>query len=139
MNSLPLVTFSKVRISAQVAVCVVLAIMTCSASGQTFWQANPAVVGNWSTASNWTLGVPNASSGTAFDAVIANGGAAQLLVTGGSVRRLRVGRIEGSGGLYVESGGGLNVTENLHINEGGAGFGSMYVEGGGDVTAPATV
>ena len=61
---------------------------------QTFWTAGTE---NWFNAGNWTLGVPDASSPTTFDAVIANGGTTQLLAPGGSVRRLRVGRIEGPG------------------------------------------
>ena len=61
---------------------------------QTFWTAGTE---NWFNAGNWTLGVPNANSATTFDGVIANGGTAQLLAPGGSVRRLRVGRAEGPG------------------------------------------
>jgi hypothetical protein len=102
---------------------------------QTFWTAG---TDNWFNAGNWTLGVPDASSPTTFDAVIANGGTTQLLAPGGSVRRLRVGRFEGPGNLLVDAGS-LTVTENLYLNETSAGPASMTVNNGGSVTSPNTV
>ncbi|TWU27401.1 virginiamycin B lyase family protein [Bythopirellula polymerisocia] len=105
------------------------------AYGQTFWTAG---IGDWNTAANWTLGVPNAASGTAFDAVIANGGTAQLTAPGGSVRRLRVGLASGPGSLVVD-GGALAVTENLHLNEGSSGPASVTVQNGATVTSPSTI
>ncbi|MBA3484784.1 MAG: hypothetical protein H0T51_23535 [Pirellulales bacterium] len=103
--------------------------------GQTFWQAG---TGDWFTAANWTLGVPDAGSATAFDAVIDNGGTAQLQSAGGSVRRLRVGRLGGFGELLVD-GGTLNVTDDLHLAEGVTGGAAMRVQGGATVNAVDTV
>ncbi|MDZ4659530.1 MAG: hypothetical protein SH868_18315 [Bythopirellula sp.] len=103
--------------------------------GQTVWTAG---TGDWFDGGNWTLGVPNSASGTAFDAIIANGGTAQLQAPGGSVRRMRVGLVGGPGSLLV-NGGTLNVTDDLHLNEGSAGPASMTVQGGSTVTAIDTV
>lgn len=104
--------------------------------GQTLWTAG---TGNWNTGANWTLGVPNAGSGTAFDAIIENGGTAQLLAPpAGSVRRLRVGRAAGAGNMLVD-GVGLAVTENFHLNEGFSGVSSVIVQNGGSVASPTTV
>jgi hypothetical protein len=89
----------KRRFCARALVCCCLFTAGSDAVGQTSWPANPAIVGDWATASNWTLGVPNASSGTAFDARIDNGGTAQLSLAGASVRRMRVGTSAGGGGL----------------------------------------
>ena len=102
---------------------------------QTTWTAGTS---DWFTPTNWTLGVPNVASGTAFDAIIANGGAAQLSAVGGSVRRLRVGLAGGPGSLLVD-GGTLGVTENLHLNEGNAGPASVTVINGATVTSPSTI
>jgi T5SS/PEP-CTERM-associated repeat protein/autotransporter-associated beta strand protein len=114
----------------------VVVLGAASASfGQTIWQV---ATGNWNTPGNWTLGVPNSASGTAFDAQIKNGGTAQLAATGASVRRMRVGVAAGGGQLEV-NGGGLTVTDNFHLNEGGTGFASTTVQSGGIVTAPTTV
>jgi T5SS/PEP-CTERM-associated repeat protein len=104
-------------------------------SAQTVWTAG---ADDWFTPANWTLGVPNAASGTAFDAIIANGGTTQISAPGGSVRRLRVGLVGGPGNLTVD-GGTLNVTDDLHLNEGSAGPASMIVQGGSTVTAVDTV
>ncbi len=116
------------------AICVVIFATVWSTSetlAQTFWQAG---TGDWFSGSNWTLGVPAAPG----DAVIANGGTAQIQAPGASVRRLRVGRTEGPGNLQVD-GGALNVTENLHLNEGGSGLATLAIQGGGSVTSPATI
>ncbi len=64
---------------------------------------------------------------------------AQLSSSGASVRRLRVGRSEGPGQLLVDAGGGLNVTENLHINESGFNSAFLSVQNGGTVTSPVTI
>jgi T5SS/PEP-CTERM-associated repeat protein len=114
---------------------VVFSLAPNFACAQTFWTAG---VDDWFTASNWNLGVPDAASGTTFDAVIANGGTAQLQAPGGSVFRLRVGRHEGPGHLLID-GGSLTVTGNLHLNEGSTGTASVIVQGGSTVTAPSTV
>ena len=104
-------------------------------SAQTVWTAGTS---EWFTPANWTLGVPNAASGTTFDAIIANGGTAQLSVPGGSVRRLRVGVLGGRGSLLVD-GGKLVVTENLHLNEGSNGLAAVIVQGASTVTSPSTI
>jgi len=114
---------------------VVFSLAPNVACAQTFWTAG---VDDWFTASNWNLGVPDAASGTTFDAVIANGGTAQLQGPGGSVRRLRVGRSEGPGNLLID-GGVLTVTDDLLLNAGGTGTASVIVQGGSTVTAPSTV
>jgi hypothetical protein len=101
--------------------------------GQTLWQVG---TGNWNTPTNWTLGVPNAASGSAFDAQITNGGTAQLLDPGGTVRRMRIG-VAAAGHLQIH-GGGLAVTEDLLVNVGAAGVSSVSVTGGSTVTAPIT-
>ena len=124
-----------VRPPAFLLALVFLAASSDSSFGQTVWQAG---TGDWFTAGNWTLGVPNSASGTAFDAIIANGGTAQLQAPGGSVRRLRVGLVGGPGSLLVNAGT-LNVTDDLHLNEGSAGPASMTVQGGSTVTAIDTV
>src|SRR4051812_25997122 len=74
-----------------------------AALGQTLW-LNP-LAGSWTTGSNWSLGVPNSGSATAFDARIDNGGMARLAAAGASVRRLRVGTSAGGGTLKVDGGG----------------------------------
>ncbi len=103
---------------------------------QTFWTAG---TGDWNTASNWSLGVPDAGGGTAFDAVIENGGTAQLLgLPAGSVRRLRVGRTAGGGHLVVD-GVPLTVTENLHLNETSSAPASVTVQNGATVSSPSTI
>jgi autotransporter-associated beta strand protein/T5SS/PEP-CTERM-associated repeat protein len=107
-----------------------------AALGQTIW-TNPGT-GDWNAPSNWSLGVPDANSGTTFDAVIENDGTAQLTTLGASVRRLRVGRAAG-GGLLVVDGGGLTVTENFYLDENASGIGLANIQGGASVTAPITV
>src|SRR5436190_5522628 len=102
---------------------------------QTFWTDG---TGNWNTASNWSLGVPNVGSATAFDAVIENGGTAQLLgAPFGSVRRFRVGRAAGAGNVLVDAAT-LNVTQDLYMNENGTSTSSMTVRNGSTVSAPTT-
>ncbi len=103
---------------------------------QTVW-TNPGT-DSWLTAGNWSLGVPNVASPTAFDAIIANGGTAQLLGPGGSVRRLRVGLVGGGGNLLIDAGE-LTVSENLRLNEGSVAAATVTVQGGSTVTAPSTV
>jgi len=93
---------------------VLLSPMSKKAFGQTFWTDG---IGNRNTAANWSLGVPNVGSMTAFDAVIENGGTAQLTVPpNGSVRRFRVGRAAGAGNVLVDAAT-LNVTQDLYLNE----------------------
>src|SRR3954469_5312307 len=75
------------------------------ARAQTFWTAG---TGDWFTPANWSAGVPDQNGVANLDAVVANGGTAQLLAFGASVRRLRIGRQEGAGSLLL-SGGGLDV------------------------------
>src|SRR5436190_15914882 len=102
---------------------------------QTFWTDG---TGNWNTASNWSLGVPNVGSATAFDAVIENGGTAQLLgAPFGSVRRFRVGRAAGAGNVLVDAAT-LNVTQDMYMNENGASPSSVTVRNGGMVSAQTT-
>ena len=103
--------------------------------GQTVWTAG---TGDWFDPDNWSLDVPNSASGTSFDAIIANGGTAQILAPGGNVRRLRVGLVGGPGSLLVDAGT-LTVTDDLHLNEGSAGPATMTVQNGSTVTAPDTV
>jgi hypothetical protein len=116
-----------------VALSAIAASENCSA--QTAWTAGTS---DWFTPANWTLGVPSAASGTAFDAIIANGGTAELSAPGASVRRLRVGLAGGAGSLVVD-GGTLAVTENLHLNEGSSGEASATVLNGATVTSPSTI
>jgi T5SS/PEP-CTERM-associated repeat protein len=122
---------------ASIVLAAVVSSLAAADSGlaQTFWTAGTE---NRFNAGNWTLGVPDAASPTTFDAVIANGGTSQLSAPGGSVRRLRVGRIEGPGSLLVDAGA-LTVTENLHLNETSAGPAAMTVQNGGTVSSPSTV
>src|SRR5688572_12034476 len=118
------------------AAAAVSSAVVSTAFGQTFWTAG---TGNWNTPANWTLGVPNAGSGTAFDAVINNGGTAQLLAPpNGSVRRFRIGRSTGTGNVLVDAAT-LSVTENLFLNEGSAGTSSLTVRNGATLTAPSTI
>src|SRR6187431_2622258 len=63
-------------------------LLASHAYGQTFWSDG---VGSWFSAFNWTAGVPNPASATSFDARIDNGGIAQILAGGGSVRRITLG------------------------------------------------
>lgn len=130
--------YRRTRVCARVLFSCWAFAIAGSALGQTLWQRSPSSVGEWSTASNWNLGVPNAGSGTTFDARIDNGGVARLSVTGATVRRLRVGTSAGGGDLFVD-GGGLTVTENLHLHEGGYQLPLMTVENFSTVTAPSTV
>ena len=102
-----------------------------SVSAQTIWTAG---TGNWNTAANWSLGVPNSASGTTFDAQIKNGGTAQLLAPGASVRRMRAGVFAGGGHLEV-NGGGLTITEDLILNFEGTSPASTTVQLSGTVTA----
>ena len=106
-----------------------------SASAQTQWTAG---TGDWFDNNNWSLDVPNSASGDSFDAIIANGGTAQLQAPGGSVRRFRVGLVAGTGNLLIDAGT-LNVTDDLHVNEGSAGPSSVIIQNGSTVTAVDTV
>lgn len=126
---------------------VVLASVAAFAIGGVL--AAPSVVGaqtiwtggtdDWNTPGNWSLGVPNAASGTAFDAAIENGGTAQLTAPpNGSVRRLRVGRLAGGGNLLVDAAT-LNVTENLHLNETSSAPAAVTVQNGATVSSPSTI
>ncbi|MDZ4657670.1 MAG: hypothetical protein SH868_08830 [Bythopirellula sp.] len=110
-------------------------LATDTTCGQTLWTAG---TGDWFDNNNWSLDVPNIASGTSFDAIIANGGTAQLQLPGGSVRRLRVGLVGGTGNLLID-GGTLNVTDDFHLNEGSAGSASVIVQNGSTVTALDTV
>src|SRR6516165_5646787 len=105
-----------------VATTEFLSPLVQSACGQTFWTDG---TGDWNAAANWSLGVPNAGSGTAFDAVIENGGTAQLAaLPAGSVRRLRLGRAAGAGNLLVDAAT-LSVTGDLYLNENGVAASSL--------------
>ncbi|HVT27734.1 MAG TPA: PEP-CTERM sorting domain-containing protein [Lacipirellulaceae bacterium] len=124
----------RLGIAAVLLAAIVFASPRGNCFGQTFWTDG---TGSWFNPSNWSLGVPDAGSGTAFDAVIENGGTVQLLATGGSVRRLRVGRTAGTGNLVVDDGT-LTVTQDLYLNEGVAGVSSATIQNGGTVTSPIT-
>ncbi len=117
------------RLPAILSALVFVLAMPGASFGQTIWQGT---TGNWNTPGNWTLGVPNSASGTTFDAQIKNGGTAQLLVPGASVRRMRVGVFAGGGHLQV-NGGGLTVTEDFILNFAGTGTASTTVQNGGTV------
>jgi T5SS/PEP-CTERM-associated repeat protein len=123
-----------VRFPAILLALVVLASSSNVSDGQTVWTAG---VGDWFDPDNWSLDVPHSASGTSFDAIIANGGTAQLQAPGGNVRRLRVGASGGDGNLLIDAGT-LVVTDDLHVNEGGFSS-SMTVRNGSTVTAPDTV
>jgi T5SS/PEP-CTERM-associated repeat protein len=125
------------RLAASVCAVVVLTLsmLVSVTTAQTFWTDG---TGNWNTAGNWSLGVPNSGSATAFDAVIENGGTAQLLAPpDGSVRRLRIGRAAGTGNVLMDAAT-LTVTDSLYINENGAATSSVTVRNGSTVTAPVT-
>jgi T5SS/PEP-CTERM-associated repeat protein len=121
-------------ISLALAILTSVTVAVDGVHGQTTWQAG---TGDWFAPANWTLGVPNAGSATAFDAIISNGGTAQIQGPGGSVRRLRPG-VTGAGHLFID-GGELTVTENLHVNEGVAGNSTITVAGGSVVSSPSTI
>jgi T5SS/PEP-CTERM-associated repeat protein len=117
------------------AVAMLLSPFIGAAFAQTFWTDG---TGNWNTAGNWSLGVPNSGSATAFDAVIENGGTAQLSgPPSGSVRRMRVGRAAGAGNVLVDAAT-LNVTQDLYLNENGTATSSMTIRNGSTVSAPTT-
>ena len=119
---------------ASVAVLVLAAVN--SSLAQTLWTDG---TGDWNTAANWSLGVPNAGGGSNLDAVVENGGTAQLTGSpAGSVRRLRIGRAAGGGNLIVDAAT-LNITENLHLNETSSAPASVTVRNGATVTSPSTV
>ena len=107
--------------------------LTTSAFAQTIWTAG---VGNWFTPGNWSAGVPNPASGTSFDAQINNGGIAQIFSPGASVRRITLGASNGQGGGLQINAGTLNVTENLHLGEGGNGVAT--ISNGSTVTSNYT-
>ena len=65
-----------IRVGVPVLLSCCLSNAAGTALGQTLW-VNPGL-GDWSTPGNWSLGVPDSASGTAFDAVIENGGMAQF-------------------------------------------------------------
>ncbi|MEX2168356.1 MAG: hypothetical protein WD851_03525 [Pirellulales bacterium] len=135
MNRFSRSTYFKLCAGCRVLVSGCLFAAAGSLSAQTIWNAG---TGNWNTAANWTLGVPNSASGTTFDAQIKNGGTAQLSAPGASVRRMRVGVNAGGGNLEV-NGGGLTVTEDFILNFEGLGVATTTVQSGGIVTVPATV
>jgi T5SS/PEP-CTERM-associated repeat protein len=121
---------------AAILTAIVLVVPAPDASfGQTLWTAG---TGDWFDPNNWSLDVPNSASGTSFDARIDNGGTAQLLTPGGSVRRLRMGTVLGAGHLLMDAST-LTVTQNLHLNEGSAGPSSMTVRNGSTITSPSMV
>src|SRR5215471_8581069 len=106
-----------------------------STLAQTSWTDGTS---NWNTGSNWSLGVPNVGSPTAFDAVIENGGTAQLLgAPAGSVRRFRIGRAAGAGNVLVDAAT-LNVSQDMFLNESGTSASTMTVRNASTVTAPTT-
>src|SRR4051812_40604360 len=76
------------RLLTTVGLAATLLLVASDASAQTLWTDG---VGDWFSAGNWSLGVPNPASGTAFDARIDNGGIAKILVPGASVRRITLG------------------------------------------------
>ena len=105
------------------------------AAAQTLWVDG---VGDWLNGANWSLGVPNPASPTAFDARIDNGGIASVcLAPGAAVRRITLGGTNvQSGGLQVTGGGSLDVTENLHLGESGQGV--VTVGSGSAITSNYT-
>ena len=121
------------RLLTTVGLAVALLLVASDASAQTLWTDG---VGDWFSAGNWSLGVPNPASGTSFDARIDNGGIAKILASGASVRRITLGANNAtSGGLQVLAGS-LNVTENLHLGESGQGV--VTVGNGGTITSQTT-
>jgi T5SS/PEP-CTERM-associated repeat protein/autotransporter-associated beta strand protein len=97
---------------------LLLSGFSTATSAQTTWSDG---TGNWFTAANWTNGVPNSSSATSFDARIDNGGTAQILFSGASVRRITLGATSVQVGSLLVDAGSLTVTENLHLGESGKG------------------
>ena len=118
---------------------------------ETYWQGAPGAPSPWTTASNWSNGLPGHFNGSMSEAYIQNGGTATISGLGttvsGNVLYLGV-YFSGSclGGNVIQSSGTVNLTEiifNPSVNaqgnpstaaytmSGGSLFvGSLYMQGG---------
>src|SRR5688500_9589068 len=106
-------------------------LLGSSALGQTRWTDG---TGTWSTAANWSAGVPTA----AVRAEINHGGTAQLFADVGQAMSLFLGTNAGeSGRLEVFSLGGISgeLTFGEFLAVGNAGNGEMRISGRGAVTS----
>ena len=103
------------------------------ASAQTLWTDG---VGDWFQRGELVARRAESSERDGFDARIDNGGIAKIFAPGASVRRITLGALGGqSGGLQI-LGGSLDVTQNLHLGEGGQGV--VTVGSGGTITSQTT-
>lgn len=84
-------------------------------NGQTIWTD---ATGDWFTASNWSLGVPNSTT----DARINNSGTAQINAAGATAQSVILGFDTPDPGNLTSSGTGtLNVSSDLSVGYGGTG------------------
>jgi T5SS/PEP-CTERM-associated repeat protein len=138
------------------AAALILLLAPNAAAQETRWRAG---TGDWFEPANWTAGVPTTSK----DAVIDNGGTAQIASPGAAPRHLFVGKESpnpsllkivgggtldnspwyraylgygpGSHGIVTISGGGSTWTDRSGSIVGNYGAGTLTIEGGGQVSS----
>ncbi len=97
-------------------VCALLAALPLSAAAQTVWTGT---TGDWSSASNWSAGVPTSTT----DARIDNDGTAELLAGSAAAQSLLLGYDAPDSGAVTASGASttLAVTADFAVGYGGTG------------------
>jgi hypothetical protein len=120
--------------NAILAAVAALALSTSSVFGQAFCTINTnwtAGSGNWFTAGNWDLRVPDSTTG----ATINNGGTAQIgSFLSANACSLTLGNdISNSGSVSINGSAGLTVANSVLI--GNKGIGSLTVATGGTVAS----
>src|SRR3954447_9791344 len=116
-----------------VAGVAALLVAVEGAKAQDAWKATS---NSWFTAANWTAGVPT----SAVDAVINNGGTAQISQAGAAAANLTLGLTAGtSGGLVVGFLGTASLTVTTVLAVGNSGSGTMSIPAGSVVDAVGTI
>jgi len=114
-------------IVSAVALCASQAIVLAdSCIGQTDWRV---ASGDWFTGSNWTNGVPNAST----SAQVNNGGTATIGTTGAVSCDLTLGALGTQSGRVVVDHGSYTIQLDAAVGESGTGV--LTIKNGGTVSA----
>ncbi|MBE3070200.1 MAG: hypothetical protein IMZ66_08175 [Planctomycetes bacterium] len=111
------------------AVCLAGAVLAAAGSASaahryTYWQADPAVPGDWFEAAHWTDGVPVPG----VYAMIDNGGAAEILEGAANTIQLRLG--EAASGAVRQTGGVTTITDGLYLGYNPGSYGAYTLAGG---------
>jgi autotransporter-associated beta strand protein len=95
----------------------VMFLRVAPAAGQTVsWVMPSNQTGSWSDPTNWSGVVPTSN----VDALIVNGGTANIPWTGGACKNLTLGSSAGSGAIQMDAGN-LSIGDTVSIGNGGAG------------------